>query len=38
MHDDIVRYMNLRDDDKITCAKSADAYAKTVDFVLGEVD
>lgn len=38
IHDDVVRYMNLRDDDKITCAKSADAYDKTVNFVLGEVD
>lgn len=38
IRDDIVRYMNLRDDDKITCAKSADAYANTVEFVLGEVN
>lgn len=36
--DDIARYSNLRDDDKITCAKSTDAYEKTVEFVLGEID
>ncbi len=38
IHDSVVRYANLRDDDKITCAKSADAYAKAVDFVLGAVE
>jgi hypothetical protein len=35
IHDEIVRYMNLRDDDKITCAKSPDAYEKAVELTLG---
>jgi len=33
--DDIVRYSNLRDDDKITCSKSPDAYEKAVELTLG---
>ncbi len=32
---DIVRYSNLRDDDKITCSKSPDAYEKAVELTLG---
>jgi hypothetical protein len=32
---DIVRYSNLRDDDKITCSKSPDAYDKAVELTLG---
>jgi len=37
IHNDIVRYGNLKDDDKITCSKTTDAYEKAVDFVLGHV-
>jgi hypothetical protein len=32
---DVVRYGNLRDDDKITCSRSSDAYEQAVSFVLG---
>ncbi|MBV9842265.1 MAG: hypothetical protein JOY99_12195 [Sphingomonadaceae bacterium] len=35
MHQDITRYGNLRDDDKITCSKSPDAYEKAVELTLG---
>jgi hypothetical protein len=35
LHSDIVRYSNLKDDDKITCSKTADAYEKAVDYYLG---
>jgi hypothetical protein len=34
LHSDIVRYSNLKDDDKITCSKTADAYEKAVDYYL----
>jgi hypothetical protein len=37
IHSDIVRYGNLRDDDKITCSKSPDAYEKAVELTLGAV-
>jgi hypothetical protein len=37
VHDTIVRYMNLRDDDKITCSKTPDAYEQVTKFVLGSV-
>ena len=35
LHDGIERYSNLRDDDKITCAKSPDAYEKAIELTLG---
>lgn len=35
IHSDIVRYSNLRDDDKVTCSKSPDAYEKAVELTLG---
>jgi hypothetical protein len=35
IHNDIVRYGNLKDDDKITCSKTTDAYEKAIDYVLG---
>lgn len=35
IHNDVVRYGNLQDDDKITCSKTPDAYDRAVDFVLG---
>jgi hypothetical protein len=38
IHDTITRYGNLRDDDKITCALSPDAYERAVDFTLGTLD
>jgi hypothetical protein len=31
---DIGRYSNLRDDDKISCSKSPDAYAKAIELAL----
>ncbi|HLY54911.1 MAG TPA: hypothetical protein VKS60_05105 [Stellaceae bacterium] len=37
VHDDIVRFINLRDDDKITCSKTPDAYEKVTKFVLGSI-
>ena len=37
IHNDIVRYINLKDDDKITCARSADAYEKATEFILGAI-
>ena len=37
VHSDIVRYSNLRDDDKITCSKSPDAYEKALEVTLGTV-
>jgi hypothetical protein len=37
VHDDIVRYMNLRDDDKITCSRTPDAYEQVTKFVLGSI-
>ena len=38
IHDDVTRLSNLKDDDKITCAKTADAYEKAVEYVLGQVN
>jgi hypothetical protein len=35
---EIVRYSNLRDDDKITCAKSPEAYQRAVELTLGAVE
>jgi len=35
VHNDVVRYSNLRDDDKVTCSKSPDAYDKAVELTLG---
>jgi hypothetical protein len=35
VHNDVVRYSNLRDDDKVTCSKSPDAYEKAVALTLG---
>jgi hypothetical protein len=37
VHSDIIRYSNLRDDDKITCSKSPDAYEKAVELTLGTI-
>jgi hypothetical protein len=37
VYDDIVRYANLRDDDKITCSKTPDAYEQVTRYVLGSV-
>jgi len=37
VHEDIERYSNLRDDDKITCAKSPEAYEKAVELTLGAI-
>ncbi|HLY55653.1 MAG TPA: hypothetical protein VKS60_08855 [Stellaceae bacterium] len=37
VHDDITRYGNLRDDDKITCSRSSDAYEQAARFVLGSM-
>lgn len=36
LHTDITRYIQLKDDDKITCSKTADAYEKAVEYVLGQ--
>jgi hypothetical protein len=38
IHDDIVRYSRLRDDDKVTCSKSPDAYDKAVELTLGSIE
>jgi hypothetical protein len=35
---DITRYSNLRDDDKITCSKSPEAYQKAIELTLGALD
>jgi hypothetical protein len=35
---DIVRYSNLRDDDKITCSKSPEAYQKAIELTLGVIE
>jgi hypothetical protein len=32
---DVTRYSRLRDDDKITCSKSADAYERAVETLAG---
>jgi hypothetical protein len=37
VHDNIARFMNLRDDDKITCSKTPDAYDQVTKFVLGSI-
>jgi hypothetical protein len=37
VHNDVVRYSNLRDDDKVTCSKSPDAYEKAVELTLGTI-
>jgi hypothetical protein len=37
VHNDVVRYSNLRDDDKVTCSKSPDAYEKAVELALGVI-
>ena len=37
IHPDIERYGSLQDDDKITCAKSPDAYERAVDVALGSI-
>jgi hypothetical protein len=34
---DVTRYGNLRDDDKITCSRSSEAYEQAVNFVLGSM-
>jgi hypothetical protein len=38
VHADIERYAALRDDDKITCAKSPDAYERAVEVALGTIE
>jgi hypothetical protein len=37
IHNDITRFGNLKDDDKITCSKTTDAYEKAVEYVLGHI-
>lgn len=37
VHNDVTRYSNLRDDDKVTCSKSPDAYDKAVELALGVI-
>lgn len=37
MHNNIQRFGNLANDDKITCSKSPEAYERAVEFVLGEI-